>query len=190
MSAVAGDPGQLLRWATANRVAHDGFLSRSDYGRYLRDTLAEAGRRAGPASTVTPVTAQVVRISDRAPRHRLRLHLAADGHIDADIAVLAVGSPAPTAPCPVPDSPRYIADPWAPGALGQAGDGKPVIVLGTGLTAMDVAIAVTDAHPRTVVHAVSRHALLPGHTAGARSRAGRPGCPRWPARVARCGSAS
>jgi uncharacterized NAD(P)/FAD-binding protein YdhS len=175
MSAVAGDPGQLLRWATANRVAHDGFLRRSDYGRYLRDTLAEAGRRAGPASTVTPVTAQVVRISERAPRHRLRLHLAADGHIDADIAVLAVGSPAPTAPCPVPDSPRYIADPWAPGALGQAGDGKPVIVLGTGLTAMDVAIAVTDANPRTVVHAVSRHALLPR----AHRRCAEPGRPTW-----------
>ena len=36
---------------------------------------AEAARRAGPASTVTPVTAQVVRISDSAPRHPLRLHL-------------------------------------------------------------------------------------------------------------------
>ena len=175
MSAVAGDPGQLLRWATANRVAHGGFPRRSDYGRYLRDTLAEAARRAGPASTVTLVTAQVVRISDSAPRHPLRLHLAADGHIDADIAVLAVGSPAPAAPCPVPDSPRYIADPWAPGALAQAGDGRPVIVLGTGLTAMDVAIAVTDAHPRTVVHAVSRHALLPR----AHHRCAEPGRPTW-----------
>jgi uncharacterized NAD(P)/FAD-binding protein YdhS len=175
MSAVAGDPGQLLRWATANRVAHDGFLRRSDYGRYLRDTLAEAARRAGPASTVTPVTAQAVRIGGCAPRHRLRLHLAADGHIDADIAVLAVGSPAPGAPCPVPDSPRYIADPWAPGALRPAGDGRPVIVLGTGLTAMDVAIAVTDAHPRTVVHAVSRHALLPR----AHRRPAEPGRATW-----------
>jgi uncharacterized NAD(P)/FAD-binding protein YdhS len=175
MSAVAGDPGQLLRWAAANRAAHDGFLRRSDYGRYLRETLAEAARRAGPGSTVTPVTAQVVRISDCAPRHPLRLHLAADGHIDADIAVLAVGSPAPTAPCLVPDSPRYIADPWAPGALRRAGDGKPVIVLGTGLTAMDVAIAVTDAHPRTVVHAVSRHALLPR----AHRRRAEPGRPTW-----------
>ena len=175
MSAVAGDPGQLLRWATANRVAHDGFLRRSDYGRYLRDTLAEAARRAGPASTLTAVTAQVVRISACAPRHPLRLHLAADGHIDADIAVLAVGSPAPAAPCPVPDSPRYIADPWAPGALRRAGDGGPVIVLGTGLTAMDVAIAVTDAHPRTVVHAVSRHALLPR----AHRRCAEPGRPTW-----------
>ena len=175
MSAVAGDPGQLLRWATANRVAHDGFLRRSDYGRYLRDTLAEAARRAGPASTVTPVTAQVARITDRARRHRLRLHLAADGHIDADIAVLAVGGPAPTAPCPVPDSPRYIADAWTPGALRRVCDGRPVVVLGTGLTAMDVAIAVTDAHPRTVVHAVSRHALLPR----AHRRSAEPGRPTW-----------
>ena len=175
MSAVAGDPGQLLRWATANRVAHDGFLRRSDYGRYLRDALAEATRRGGPDSTVTPVTAQVVRISERAPRHPLRLHLAADGHIDADIAVLAVGGPAAAAPCPVPDSPRYIADPWAPGALRRAGDGTPVIVLGTGLTAMDVAIAVTDANPRTVVHAVSRHALLPR----AHRRCAEPGRPTW-----------
>jgi uncharacterized NAD(P)/FAD-binding protein YdhS len=174
MSAVAGDPGQLLRWAAANRVPHNGFLRRSDYGRYLRDTLAEAARR-GPASTVTPVTAQVVRVSDRAPRHRLRLHLAADGHLDADIAVLAVGSPAPTAPFPVPDSPRYIADPWAPGALRRVCDGRPVVVLGTGLTAMDVAIAVTDAHPRTVVHAVSRHALLPR----AHRRSAEPGRPTW-----------
>jgi uncharacterized NAD(P)/FAD-binding protein YdhS len=36
-----------------------------------------------------------------------------------------------------------------------------VVGLGTGLTAMEVAIALADANPRTVVHAVSRHALLP-----------------------------
>jgi uncharacterized NAD(P)/FAD-binding protein YdhS len=175
MSAVAGDPGQLLRWACANRIAHDGFLRRADYGRYLRDTLAEAHRRARRTATITQVTSQVVRITGDAPGRPLRLHLAADGHIDADLAVLAVGSPAPDAPCPVPDSPRYIADPWAPGALRRIGHGSPVIVLGTGLTAMDVAIAAADGHPRTVVHAVSRRALLPrvhrGHP--------EPGRPIW-----------
>jgi uncharacterized NAD(P)/FAD-binding protein YdhS len=175
MNAVAGDPGQLLRWATANRITHGGFLRRSDYGRYLRDTLAESRRRAGPASTVTLATSQVVRISDGAPRHPLRLHLAADGHIDADIAVLAIGAPPPAAPFPVPDSHRFIADPWAPGALQRIGDGRPVIVLGTGLTAMDVAIAVTDAHPRTVVHAVSRHGLVPRVHRGNPQ----PGRPTW-----------
>jgi uncharacterized NAD(P)/FAD-binding protein YdhS len=174
MSAVAGDPGHLLRWARAavdadggagtggaGGVAQDGFLSRQVYGRYLCDLLATAERTAHPAATVRHVTSDVVRISDGAPRHPLRLHLAADGHIDADAAVLATGNLPPRPPCPVPATQRYIADPWAPGALRGACDGSPVVVLGTGLTAMDVAIAVTGAGRRTVVHAVSRHALLP-----------------------------
>ena len=75
----------------------------------MRDT-GRGARRAGRASTVTPVTAQVIRISDCARQHRLRLHRAADGHIDADIAVLAVGSPAPGTPCPVPNGNLLIAD--------------------------------------------------------------------------------
>ena len=91
----------------------------------------------------------------------LRLHLAADGRIDADAAVLATGNLPPAPPCPVPQDHRYIADPWEPGALAAAADGRPVAVLGTGLTMLDVAIALTDAHPQTAVHAISRHALLP-----------------------------
>ena len=125
MSAVAGDPGHLLRWAGANGIAHDWFLRRSDYGRYLRETLAEAQRRAAPSAAVTRVTAHVVRITGGAAGHPLRLHLTAGGHIGADLAVLAVGSAAPAAPFPVPDSPRYIPDPWAPDALRRTGDGRP-----------------------------------------------------------------
>ena len=164
----------MLRWATANRITHGGFLRRSDYGRYLRDTLAESRRRAGPASTVTLVTSQVVRISD-AP-HGTRC-----GCTSPPTATSTPTSrywpSAPPARRAVPrtDSHRFIADPWAPGALQRIGDGRPVIVLGTGLTAMDVAIAVTDAHPRTVVHAVSRHALVPR----VHRRTPEPGRPTW-----------
>jgi uncharacterized NAD(P)/FAD-binding protein YdhS len=167
MSALAGDPGHLLRWARADGTlgpdapTQDVFLPRPAYGRYLCDTLAAAQLAAQPAGTLRLITSQVVRITCGAPRHPLRLHLAADGHIDADAAVLATGNLAPGAPCPVPATPRYIADPWAPGALRGASDGSPVVVIGTGLTTMDVAIALADANPRTVVHAVSRHALLP-----------------------------
>jgi uncharacterized NAD(P)/FAD-binding protein YdhS len=60
-----------------------------------------------------------------------------------------------------------VADPWAPGALDGTGDGRPVIIVGTGLTMLDLAMTVTDAHPATVVHAVSRHALLPREHRGA-----------------------
>jgi len=161
MSAVADDPGHLARWATANGIRHDGFLSRAAYGWYLRELLADAERMAGPAATVTRITSDVVGLTYSGSGRPLRLHLAAQGRIDADAAVLATGNQPPAAPFGVPASPRYICDPWVPGALDGVADGRPVIILGTSLTMLDVAISLTGAHPQTVVHAVSRHGLVP-----------------------------
>ena len=161
MSAIADDPGHLARWAAANGIRHDGFLSRPAYGRYLRELLADAERMAGPTATVTRITSDVVGLTYSGLARPLRLHLAAHGRIDADAAVLATGNQPPAAPFAVPASPRYIPDPWVPGALDGVADGSPVVILGTGLTMLDVAISLTGAHPETVVHAVSRHALVP-----------------------------
>jgi uncharacterized NAD(P)/FAD-binding protein YdhS len=161
MSAVAADPGHLARWAAANGIRHDGFLSRAAFGCYLRELLADAERMAGPTATVARITAGVVGLSHSGLGRPLRLHLAAQGRIDADAAVLATGHQPPAAPFGAPASPRYIRDPWIPGALDGVADGRPVVVLGTGLTMLDVAISLTGAHPQTVVHAVSRHALVP-----------------------------
>ena len=97
---------------------------------------------------------------EAAPRH-VRLPAGPAGRLDADVAVLATGNRPPALPCPVPASPRYVCDPWVPGALDGVADGSPVVVLGTGLTMLDVAISLTGAHPETVVRAVSRHGLLP-----------------------------
>ncbi len=174
MSAVADDPGHLARWAAAHGLKpDDGFLSRPDFGRYLRELLADAERTAGPAATVARITSDVVGLTESGPGRPLRLHLADGGHrghgghwghrdhLDADAAVLATGNASPAAPFPAPASPRYIGDPWAPGALDGVADGSPAVVLGTGLTMLDVAISLTGAHPRTVVYAVSRHGLVP-----------------------------
>jgi uncharacterized NAD(P)/FAD-binding protein YdhS len=161
MSALADDPGHLSRWAAGAGWPDDGFLPRSAYGRYLTEVLAAAERSAQPTARVSRITAQVVAVRRGGHGRALRLHLAADGRIDADAVVLATGNLPSAPPCPVPPGCRYIADPWEPGALREAADGGPVALLGTGLTMLDVAIALTDAHPRTAVHAISRHALLP-----------------------------
>ncbi len=161
MSALVDDPSHLVRWAVEAGWPGDGFLPRSAYGRYLTELLAAAERSAQPGARVSRITAQVVAVRRVSHGRALRLHLAADGRIDADAVVLATGNLPSAPPCPVPQGRRYIADPWEPGALEAAADGRPVAVLGTGLTMLDVAIALTGAHPRTVVHAISRHALLP-----------------------------
>jgi len=161
MSAVADDAGHLARWAEANGIRHDGFLSRADFGRYLRELLADAERMAGPTATVARITSDVVGLTCSGSGRPLRLQLAEHGRIDADAAVLATGNQPPAAPFPVPASPRYIRDPWLPGALDGVADGSLVVVLGSGLTMLDVAVSLTSAHPHTVVHAVSRHGLVP-----------------------------
>jgi uncharacterized NAD(P)/FAD-binding protein YdhS len=165
MSGLPGDPGHLVRWAQAQGIEHDGFLARRDYGRYLVELLADAQRRAWPAARLEVVRGEVTAAARPGAGLPLRLRLDGDqAPVEADIVILATGSLPPGAPCPVPAGPRYIADPWAPGALDGTGDGAPVIIIGTGLTMLDLATSLTDASPRTVVHAVSRHALLPrGH---------------------------
>ncbi len=156
MSALADDPGHLLRWAREQGLgaeAHD-FLPRGVYGRYLRDVLASAG-------PVERVTGTVSSVSPSGMSRPLRVHLSEGGRIDADAVVLATGNRVSEGWLGVPGGPRLVVDPWAPGALDRIRDGAPVLVVGTGLTMVDLAVTLTSAHPGTVVHAVSRHGLLP-----------------------------
>jgi len=105
MSALAGDPDHLSRWAAAAGFAEDAFLPRQVYGRYLRETLSDAERRAQPLARVTPVTSDVVAIRPNG-RGRPLCVLLADGSIDADVAVLAIGNLPPVPPFPAPQSNR------------------------------------------------------------------------------------
>ncbi|MEV0503983.1 lycopene cyclase, partial [Streptomyces spectabilis] len=72
---------------------------------------------------------------------------------------------------------RYIANPWRDGALRRVEDGQRVLVLGTGLTMVDVALSLSRDRPRLTVHALSRHGLVPRAHRPAASRATPPTAP-------------
>jgi uncharacterized NAD(P)/FAD-binding protein YdhS len=86
--------------------------------------------------------------------------------IRADHTILAVGNPAAEQPAAVPNHPGYVADPWRAGALDGVPADAPVLLLGTGLTSVDVALSLTAAGRRSApITAVSRRGLLPlSHT--------------------------
>ncbi|WP_187281080.1 FAD/NAD(P)-binding protein [Nonomuraea sp. C10] len=136
MSALDDEPDHLLAWARTTGVHAYDYLPRAIYGRYLREVLAAAEDL--PTRPLHRVTAAAVALD---ADHAVRL---ADGRrMAADAVVLALGNGSP-APLPgVAAHPRHIADPWAPGALTGIDDGAPVLVLGTGLTMVDVALTVT-----------------------------------------------
>ena len=70
-----------------------------------------------------------------------------------------IGSAGAAGPQGIAGSARYLADPWRPGAL-DAVTGS-VLLIGTGLTAIDVALALADRGIVGPIRAVSRHGLLP-----------------------------
>jgi uncharacterized NAD(P)/FAD-binding protein YdhS len=134
------------------------YRPRRDYGDYLADTLADHAARVGLVVRRCEVTG-VTRGGSR-----LRIEHV-DGADAVDAVVLAVGHAPPVHPPAVvaPASAGYIADPWAAGALRDLEEttrpGDIVLAIGTGLTAIDVALSLT-ARGRHVV-AVSRRGLLP-----------------------------
>ncbi|KOV90002.1 FAD/NAD(P)-binding protein [Nocardia sp. NRRL S-836] len=172
MSAVDDDPEHFVRWSGAEPGA---FLPRRDYGRYLAQTLAAEEQRA--TAVVRHVTDTAAGLT--AGPDGVTVRLAATGPVHADFAVLAPGAGGddPLAGLLPDGSPRYVADPWA-GPL-PVDDGAPVLVLGTGLSMMDIALTVAPGSP---VHAVSRHGLLPQPHRRA------PGAPSFPDPPERVGS--
>ncbi len=179
MSALPGQPQHLINWvgdsaAVPGHVSHATFLPRGIYGRYLLETLAAAERAAVPAGRLTRITSAVTAIRPRPRGGGARLYTGS-GPLDANVVVLATGNVPAQLPFDAAHTDAVITDPWRPGALDQITSGSGscrVVVVGTGLTMADVAIAVTCARPGSTVHAVSRHGLLPrvhpGDTEGTR----------------------
>ncbi|MFE7506162.1 FAD/NAD(P)-binding protein [Promicromonospora sp. NPDC057488] len=169
LSAFDDDPEHLMRWcASAGVPAEPGtFLQRADFGRYLTELLGSVPVPAG--SEVRHVRGTVVDVTevgggagvggDAADAPGVLLTLADGGTLRADAAVLALGTPPPVRlPEYEPWGDRYVADPWSPDLDDRAAGARRVLVVGTGLTTLDV-----------VAHL---HALLPGATFTAVSRGG------------------
>jgi len=90
-----------------------------------------------------------------------RVELADGRQIEADDVVLALGNPGP-ADLPGTDvlGAQYTPNPWASPLTFNPGE--TVLLVGTGLTMADVTMAAAaDTNDQIVVHAMSRHGLIP-----------------------------
>ena len=140
---------------------HEGsFVSRRLYGDYLAQQLSEA-RTTSAATLNTWPTACIALQRLPGGGHRLTLR---DGSVHrARQVVLALGHLPPRWPAPwdalPPDTPGLLM-PSQPEALQALPANAPVLVLGTGLTAVDLLFQLTSHAPRQV-RMLSRRGLLP-----------------------------
>jgi uncharacterized NAD(P)/FAD-binding protein YdhS len=160
MSVWSPNDDDFVRWVrrTHDPSAHAmSFVPRRWFGDYLLAGL-ETARLAASGAPPEIVEGETVAVERAVGGFHLRL---ADGRsVAAESVVLAVGQGSPRSlGC---EHPQVVDDPWRAGASPVlAAVRGSVLLVGTGLTMVDVALVAT-AHPGTKVVAVSRHGLLPG----------------------------
>lgn len=135
------------------------FVPRALFGDYLQG-LAEAAVTAG---SIRAVKGEVVAIEPATSGGRLIL---ADGRrLTADRVVLATGNLPPASPFraeeAVVDSRFYVPDPWAAGAFDGLDPDAPVLLVGAGLTMVDIALKLAAEGHRGSMLASSRRGLAP-----------------------------
>lgn len=164
MSAFPDDGDHFRRWASSrdNTVSGGTFVPRRLYGEYLA-ALLDVTEAASFNATLDRITAEACGLQ-RESDGSWKVTLADGATLAADIVVLSIGNYEPANP-PVADlsfyeTNRYARDPWSSNALAVHRD-APVLLLGTGLTMLDIAIALASAGHRGPIHAVSRRGLLP-----------------------------
>lgn len=169
MSALPEDPSHFLHWLQGEQPeAHAfTFASRRTWGRYLDGQLTAALRDVLVDTTVTHLRDAVTGVRRDGARVRVTHAGAPDGLL-ADAVVIAAGLPATGdawAPDELRGSPFFVADPWAAGALDPVRRDRTgpadVLVVGTGLTAVDVLVSLAGSREGRLLHAVSRSGRLP-----------------------------
>lgn len=166
MSALADDPDHFLRYCrrTDPAVEAGSFVSRRLYGDYLECLLNETEAAARPQSRLTRLVGEAIAVVPLAAG-AVRVSFSDGSCCQADRVLLAFGhyparNPAVTTPA-FYASRRYIRDPWQPGAFDRIGRADAILLLGTGLTTVDVATQLLGAEPGRTAYALSRRGLIP-----------------------------
>jgi uncharacterized NAD(P)/FAD-binding protein YdhS len=165
MSTDTARPDDFVLWLSRRRGAAPdpfAFASRADYGAYIQERLRHVAQAEAGADRLALTGDDVVAIAKRSDGWILQLAMGRE--LRADAVVLAIGNAPPSdGVLPDPgfrDSPAYVRDPWS-ASLDAVERDDPVLLLGTGLTMVDV-IATLDARGhRGRLLALSRRGLLP-----------------------------
>jgi uncharacterized NAD(P)/FAD-binding protein YdhS len=154
MSAYPDEPDHFLRWLGPG-ISRDAFVSRSLYGDYVaeiaRRTFIRSSFEIVPNRVVSAVRCDGVYV----------LATASGTEFVTNAVVLATGNGRPNDDFLPPEllaNPGYVGDPWR---FDFSRVGGHVLLVGSGLTALDVLVALESAGHRGVVHVVSRRAQFP-----------------------------
>jgi len=168
MSAFPDDPDHFLNWlnnhySPCHPVGTSEYLPRRIYGAYVESLIADAQRHARRGVTLEIRIDEVLGLRQSAEATSLRLR--SNSRLRADRVVLACGNPGPADPALADaqalGSRRYLGQAWSTPGLYSVNRDEDLLLIGSGLTALDWLASLADRAHRGLIHMVSRRGLLP-----------------------------
>ena len=170
MSAFEDEPGHFVSWLRANQATNayldpnipitEQFVPRLLYGNYLQDLLCTLQSDVTGKIKITWVPTEVtdvIREHDQA-----KLILRNKKEISVDKVALALGNFSPRSfPFPISADMNCIHHSWDYTAASRIGKHDPVLIIGTGLSMIDVVLTLYHQGHQGKIYALSRHGLLP-----------------------------
>jgi uncharacterized NAD(P)/FAD-binding protein YdhS len=159
MSAWAGEPDNFAQRFESEGGDRRGFAQRRQFAAYLADILE--GACANGAQVIKANASKAQRTE-----HGWRVTLSGERSLDADAMVLAVGNQEPEPLSAFSGAgPRYIRNPWGEAARNAVAElahtTEPALLIGTGLTMVDVVLSLEAAGYAGRIVAISRRGLVP-----------------------------
>lgn len=168
MSAFPDDTEHFLRWLykqdnLSKNFNANSFVPRKIYGKYIQSILDETIANTPKYINFEWVKQEAIAIKPDVTN--ATVFLSNQETISADKIVLALGNFPPSDP-PVIDnsfynSQRYINYPWSKDVLNNLSPNEDILLIGSGLTMIDLALAIKEQNHTGIIHVVSRKGFLP-----------------------------
>lgn len=172
-SLIPEDAGHFTRWCEVQGIfAHDAqalwpdgsnFVRRADYGRYLEDTLHAHALWPATGSTISCVCAQAIAASQQ--DHTITVHTADGRAWPCELLILATGNALPKLQAPLhatlAQHPSVLENPLDTTRLQDIPTNARVLLVGSGLTSLDVLSTLQRQQHAGQIVVISRRGLRP-----------------------------
>lgn len=165
MGAFPEDVEDFYKWLQANGFAYSpgDFVPRTHYKSYLQSVFAETLRHKPENVFVNVINAEAADVVFA--NKETRVLLQSNTEIVSDKVILAFGNFLPahvrTKNTAYTNSLKYFQNPWSAEIPGAIPTSDRVLIIGTGLTAIDAIASLRENKHQNKIYALSTHGLLP-----------------------------
>ena len=173
MSAFPHLPRHFVNWLETQPEAQqfcqsgqslaDAFMPRRVYGQYVAYILKTALEKMPAGSKLELIDDEAIAITELPDKH-YRVDLKSGLHFKTEKIVLALGNFAPEPlklPAGILESEYYFGNPWKPEMLENLHPEEPVLLVGSGLTMVDVVLSLLEQKFGGQIIAISPKGYLP-----------------------------